>query len=122
MKRQVITTSEVKAKLAKIFRVTPRCVYDALHFTSPANKLHRKIRIAAIESGGIDSKTVPTCECWHDANGLMTLDMDNGARIIADKNTGLARLIGRKGNELARIEKAHVSELHALQETAKNLY
>lgn len=122
MKRQVITTGEVKAKLAKIFRVTPRCVYDALHFTAPANKLHRKIRLAAIESGGIDSKTVPSCECWHDADGLMVLDMDNGSRIIADKTTGLTKLIGRKGNELARIENARLSELRALQETAKNLY
>lgn len=118
-------TEENKAKLAKVFKCTPKMVYLSLTY-GKNSELARKIRYTAVNQyGGTAMHHCPVCETWHevteDDRDLMVQQFDNGVKLEADKGTGDVVLFDRKGVELQRWENVLVSKLSEIQLYAETL-
>jgi hypothetical protein len=90
MKKQLKADTRLKKYLAGLFRVSQRTVYYALGFDSSRGNtiIASKIRKAAREHGAQLVYTLPECETIYNADGKMIQTFQNGAKIIADKESG----------------------------------
>lgn len=124
--RYIDATDEATAKLARLFKCTPKMVYYALTYRKDS-VLARKIRFVAVRDYGAKPMLhVPECETLHDTTEdgrqIMRQVFNNGATLRADKRTGEAWITNRRGEVVKHrdsIEK--LSELAELQTLAENL-
>ena len=79
MKKQIAVSRADRQFLMKLFKVTERTVFNALSTKYEDNDLHKRIRKAALNRGGVLMVTLPMTETFHDADGTMRQYLPNGA-------------------------------------------
>lgn len=123
--RYIDATPEATARLAKLFRCTPKYVYMCLTYRRD-NETARKIRYIAVKNYGATPMChLPECETWHDTlennRRIMRQVFNNGATLRADKDTGEAWITNRKGETVEHRDRIDLPELSKLQVIAENL-
>lgn len=87
IKRYIKVDTEEKAKLAKMWKVTPRMVNKALLEWNDSRLAHY-IRRSALEHGAKVMIVAPECETFHLSDGKMVQVFGNGARLEVTMQTG----------------------------------
>lgn len=120
MKKNIAVSKEVREKIAMIFKVTERHVFNALNLDYPETDKVKRIRIAAKQNGGVLMATVPAGEAIHFADGTMRMDFDNGAicEFYRTDNTGHIFL---KGKEVETYENVNIPMIFEIKERAAAL-
>lgn len=121
MDKMIKVSADVRSKIMKAFGVTSKTVYNALSYNSERGNtdLAKKIRVMALNNGGVPTVSLPECECLHDeVKGLMVQTFNNGAVLTIDKHTGNAEVKDPKGKVRMRKEKISIPQLYVLQEYA----
>ena len=122
--RTIKVSKENKAKLAKMFNCTDRMVYKALCFECQT-LLARKIQyVARKDMGGWVEAAVPEDEIFYDTmdsgERFMRQYFNNGAVLEVSMDNGQGRVM-YKGKTLVTVENVMVSDMPAMQETARSL-
>ena len=94
-------SNEVRAKLARLFKVEEKTVYLALTYRRNSD-MARKIRFTAVHNfGGVAMCHCPECETLHEiregGRQLMVQNFNNGVKLEIDKQTGAAVVYDRRG-------------------------
>lgn len=120
MKKYIHVTKEVRQELAKVFKVGDRTVRNALLFDKERGDTDcaKRIRMFALQKGGIMMTVVPEVEVLYDYDGMISQYFPNGAKIEIDKNTGDTDLF-YKGERVARWENIKMSEMDGIQRLAE---
>lgn len=120
MKKYIHVTKEVRQELAKVFKVGDRTVRNALLFDKDRGDTDcaKRIRMFALQKGGIVMAVVPEVEVLYDYDGMISQYFPNGAKIETDKNTGDTDLF-YKGERVARWENIKMSEMDGIQRLAE---
>lgn len=118
-------SKEVRAKLARLFKVEEKTVYLALTYRRDSD-MARKIRFTAVHNfGGVAMCHCPECETLHEiregGRQLMVQNFDNGVKMEIDKHTGAAVVYNRKGAVLCTRQIKEFPELSELQLYAESL-
>lgn len=124
-KRYIDASPEVKAKIAKVFKVTEKYVYLCLTYRNDSNTA-RKIRFTAVKDyGAVPMGHYPLCETLHDTTEggreIMRQEFNNGVTLRVDKHTGELWLTNRKGVEVMRSTLKEFTELTKVQVLAENM-
>lgn len=120
MKRYIAMTRKDKEALAKECHVTVRTVNNALSYVYDSDTVQH-IRDVALKRGAV--MMVSECneiETIHDADGVMTQLLPNGAVIEMNKDTGDVDVYF-KGNAMIHLDNIRVREISALQASAMAL-
>lgn len=120
MKKNIAVSKEARKKIAKAFKVTERTVWNALNLDHPATDVIKRIRIAAIENGGVFMVSVPAKEAIHFHDGTMRMDLDNGAILEFYREDGSGHIFF-KGEEVAKFDNVDVPMIYKIQEQAEAL-
>lgn len=120
MKKYIHVTKEVRQELAKVFKVGDRTVRNALLFDKERGDTDcaKRIRMFALQKGGIMMTVVPEVEVLYDYDGMISQYFPNGVKIETDKNTGDTDLF-YKGERVARWENIKMSEMDGIQRLAE---
>lgn len=120
MKKYIHVTKEVRQELTKVFKVGDRTVRNALLFDKERGDTDcaKRIRMFALQKGGIMMTVVPEVEVLYDYDGMISQYFPNGAKIETDKNTGDTDLF-YKGERVARWENIKMSEMNGIQRLAE---
>ena len=80
MKKYIHIQKTDREFIAKLFGITERTIFNAIHFEdmSEGNELAKKIRKVALERGGIVMVEAPETEVLHDADGYMRYYISGG--------------------------------------------
>lgn len=116
MKRFIAITKTDREFLMATFKVDVRTVRNALSYAINSN-LCKRIRKVALERGGVKMVTSKEIETIHDADGVMTQLLPNGAVIEADKLSGILTVYF-KGVPMMTVDNPRLSELPAIQRSA----
>ena len=120
MDKRIKVSDDLRRKIAKTFGVTETTVRNALRYDAKKGQTETavKIRMMAVQNGGVPTISLPECETIHDKkNGTMVQTFGNGAVLIIDKSTGNAR-VDYKGETRMRQENILVTQIYVLQEYA----
>lgn len=120
MKKQIAVSKADRQFLMKLFKVTERTVFNALALDKPGNDLHKRIRKAAMNRGGVIMTTIPAGEAIHFHDGTMRMDFDNGAILEFYRNDGTGHLFF-KGKEVASYDNVPVRMIFEIKEQAAAL-
>lgn len=120
MKKYIHVKKEDREFLAKVFGITPRMVFNAVHFESDS-ELARKVRKLAMDRGGIVMVEAPEAETLFDADGYMRQYLPGGA-LLEFKYSNNSCTVFVKGEERRRFDDVHVSDIPYIQEFAGNFY
>lgn len=73
MKKYIHIQKADREFIAKVFGITERTIFNAIHFEdmNDGNDLAKKIRSLALQRGGIVMVEAPEWEVLHDADGYM---------------------------------------------------
>ncbi len=116
MKRFISTTVEQREFIKKTFGVKDRIVFGALSYEKDSD-LAKRIRKLALERGAVKMVTSKEIETIHDADGVMTQLLPNGAVIQADKLSGILTVYF-KGVPMITVDNPRLSEIPAIQRSA----
>ncbi len=120
MDKRIKVSDDLRRKIAKAFGVTETTVRNALRYDAKKGQTETavKIRMMAIQNGGVPTVSLPECETIHDEkNGTMVQTFGNGAVLTIDKSTGNAR-VDYKGKTCLRQQNILVTQIYVLQEYA----
>jgi len=120
MKKQIAVSKADREFLAKLFKVTVRTVFNALSTKYEDNDLHKRIRKAAMNRGGVVMVTLPAMETFHDADGIMRQYMPNGAILEFSKKDGSGHVYFN-GKEISTYENVTIPMIYEIQERAAAL-
>ena len=120
MKKNIAVSKEVREKIAKIFKVTERTVFNALNLDYPESDLVKRIRKAAKENGGVLMATFPSGEAIHFADGTMRMDFDNGAFCEFYRADGTGHIF-LKGKEVESFKNVDIPMIFKIKERAAAL-
>ena len=83
MKKYIHVTKEVRQELAKVFNVGDRTVRNALLFDKDRGDTDcaKRIRMFALQKGGIVMAVVPEVEVLYDYDGMISQYFPNGAKL-----------------------------------------
>lgn len=120
MKKYIHVTKEVRQELAEVFKVGDRTVRNALLFDKDRGDTDcaKRIRMFALQKGGIVMAVVPEVEVLYDYDGMISQYFPNGAKLETDKSTGNTELF-YKGERVARWENIKMSEMDGIQRLAE---
>lgn len=120
MKKYIHVTKEVRQELAKVFNVGDRTVRNALLFDKERGDTDcaKRIRMFALQKGGIVMAVVPEFEVLYDYDGMINQYFPNGAKIETDKKTGNTELY-YKGECVARWDNIMLREMDGIQRLAE---
>ena len=120
MKKYIHVTKEVRQELAKVFKVGDRTVRNALLFDKDRGDTDcaKRIRMFALQKGGIVMAVVPEVEVLYDYDGMINQYFPNGAKIETDKKTGNTELY-YKGECVARWDNIMLREMDGIQRLAE---
>ena len=118
-------SNEVRAKLARLFKVEEKTVYLALTYRRDSDTA-RKIRFTAVHNfDGVAMCHCPECETLHnvteDGRQLMVQNFNNGVKLEIDKQTGAAVVYDRRGAVVSTRQIEKLPELTDLQLYAESL-
>lgn len=120
MKKYIHVKKEDREFLAKAFGITPRMVFNAVHFESDS-ELARKVRKLAMARGGIVMVEAPEAETLFDADGYMRQYLPGGV-LLEFKYADNSCTVFVKGEERRRFDDVHVSDIPYIQEFAGKFY
>ena len=120
MKKYIHVKKEDLEFIAKVFGITPRMVFNAVHFESDS-ELVRKVRMLAMDRGGIVMVEAPEAETLFDADGYMRQYLPGGV-LLEFKYSDNSCTVFVKGEERRRFDDVHVSDIPYIQEFAGNFY
>lgn len=122
MKRFIAVTPDTRQAITKVFGMTSRTIDRALSYAQIAGNSPqaRRIRVMALERGGIPMITAPEVETFHDADGFMRQYFLNGVMLEANKKTGDVRLI-KNSVVIAEYKDIKLTELDEIQKRAAGL-
>ena len=120
MKKYIHVKKEDREFLAKVFGITPRMVFNAVHFESDS-ELARKIRKLAMARGGIVMVEAPEAETLFDADGYMRQYLPGGV-LLEFKYSDNICTVFVKGEERRRFDDVHVSDIPYIQEFAGKFF
>lgn len=69
MKKNIAVSKETREKIAKLFNVTMRSVWNALNLDYPETDLTKRIRKVAKENGGVVMTSIPAGEAGKPKRG-----------------------------------------------------
>ncbi len=121
MDRRIKVSDDLRRKIAKTFGVTETTVRSALRYDMKKGQTEtaKRIRVMALNNGGVPTVSLPECECLHDeVKGLIVQTFNNGAVLTIDKHTGDAEVKDPKGVVRMRQEKISIPQICVLQEYA----
>lgn len=121
IKRNIAVSKETREKIARIFGVSERTVWNALNLDYPGTEVTTRIRIAAKENGGVVMATIPAGEAIHFADGTMRMDFENGAALEGNLTTGAVEIRDRRGAVKGEWHNPGITELKAIREVAQSL-
>lgn len=118
-------SNEVRAKLARLFKVEEKTVYLALTYRRNSD-MARKIRFTAVHNfGGVAMCHCPECETLHEiregGRQLMVQNFNNGVKLEIDKQTGVAVVYDRRGAVVSTRQIEKFPELTEIQLYAESL-
>ncbi|NBJ08270.1 hypothetical protein D1647_19130 [Alistipes sp. Z76] len=128
-KRIIVVTPEEAKYLARLFNVSSVTVWAALKYRK-SNLIHKKIRKAAIERGGLQMVLTPEFEAIYitnrqdadkEMNRYMVQPFENGATMEGCFKTGLVVVRDKRGEVKGEWNNPKMSEIKAIQEMAKSL-
>ena len=119
MKKYIHVKKGDREFLAKVFGITPRMVFNAIHFESDS-ELAQKVRKLAMNRGGIVMVEAPEVETLFDADGYMRQYLPGGV-LLKFKYSDNSCTVYVKGEERRRFDDVHVSEIPQIQDWAKAL-
>lgn len=120
MDKRIKVSDDLRRKIAKTFKVTETTVRSALRYDAKKGNTDTavRIRIMALQNGGVPTVSLPECECIHDElNGTMVQTFNNGAVLTIDKSTGNAK-VDFGGRTRMRQENISIRQFYVLQEYA----
>lgn len=120
MKKYIHVKKEDREFLAKVFGITPRMVFNAVHFESDS-ELARKVRKLAMDRGGIVMVEAPEAETLFDADGYMRQYLPGGV-LLEFKYSDNSCTVFVKGEERRRFDDVHVSDIPYIQEFAGKFF
>lgn len=121
MKRQITVTKATRKQLEKLFKVTERTIFNALDLSKPGNDLHKRIRKAAMNCGGVVTVVTTDLECFHDEpGGPMRQYLPNGAILEFYRTDGTGHIFFR-GKEVATFENVTIPMIYEIQKQAAAL-
>ena len=120
MKKNIAVSKEVRDRIAKVFKVSDRHVFNALTLEYPETAVVKRIRIAARQNGGVTMATVPAGEAIFFADGTMRADFDNGAICEFYRADGTGHIF-YKGQEVAIYDNVTVPMIFEIKEQAAAL-
>lgn len=118
-------SNEVRAKLARLFKVEEKTVYLALTYRRDSDTA-RKIRFTAVHNfGGVAMCHCPECETLHEiregGRQLMVQNFNNGVKLEINKQTGAAVVYDRRGAVVNTRQIEKFPELTEIQLYAESL-
>lgn len=113
MKKNIAVSKETREKIAKIFNVTMRSVWNALNLDYPETDLTKRIRKVAKENGGVIMTSIPAGEAIHFFDGTMRMEFDNGAilEFYCKDNSGHIYLKGIEVETFKNVTLPMISEI-----------
>lgn len=120
MKKNIAVSKEVREKIAKVFKVSDRHVFNALNLDYPETDIVRRIRVMAKENGGVTMATVPAGEAIFFADGTMRADFDNGAVCEFYRADGTGHIF-HKGKEVASYRDVTIPMIYEIKARAAAL-
>ncbi len=121
IKRNIAVSKETREKIARIFGVSERTVWNALNLDYPGTEVTTRIRIAAKENGGVVMATIPAGEAIHFADGTMRMDFENGAALEGNLTTGIVEIRDKRGAVKGEWQNPSITELKAIRGVAQSL-
>lgn len=128
MKRRIKINNKICESLMKIFGVSDMTVWNALSYKRGDLPLHQKIRIAALEQGGVPVVELEGLETWYSGSPysksgndhVMHQSLPNGASLEARTADGTVAVY-RRGKLIRRFENVRLAELNDIQKYAAAL-
>ncbi len=120
MKQNIAISKETRQKIAKIFKVTERHVFNALNLDYPETDIVKRIRKAAKENGGVMMTTIAVGEAIFFADGTMRIDFENGAFCEFHRNDGTGHIFFA-GEEVESFENVTVPMIYEIRDRAASL-
>lgn len=122
MKKYIHVTKEVRQELAKVFKVGDRTVRNALLFDKDRGDTDcaKRIRMFALQKGGIVMAVVPEVEVLYDYDGMISQYFPNGAKLETHKSTGNTELF-YKGECVSRWDNIKLRDMDNIQQLAAQL-
>lgn len=123
MKRYIHVTKEVRQELAKVFNVGDRVVWNALNFDKERGDTDRakRIRLFAIQKGGIVMVVTPEVETLHDSDDYMRQYFPNGVELEFSKKDDAGCDVLYKGVVVRHYDNVMVRDIPAIQKYASEL-
>jgi len=119
--KRITVTKEVNEKIKRTFNCTGQTVYNALTFDEKCgySDKAKRIRVMALQNGGILMAQLPIEEMIHDSDNCMRQYFANDVMLEADKDTGDV-VIYHRGVMVDHYHAVTIQQLKMLQELAKN--
>ena len=124
MKKYIHVTKEVRQELAEVFKVGDRAVWNALSFDKERGETDRakRIRMFALQKGGIVMVVSPEMETLHDSDDYMRQYLPNGVLLEFEKEAGNGGCnVYLKGDMVRRYDNVQVRDIPAIQNWAATL-
>lgn len=120
MKKNIAVSKETREKIAKLFNVTMRSVWNALNLDYPETELTKRIRKVAKENGGVVMTSIPAGEAIHFFDGTMRMEFDNGVILEFYRKDGTGHIFV-KGAEVEVYENVTLPMIYDIKERAAAL-
>ncbi|WP_052045732.1 hypothetical protein [Prevotella disiens] len=122
MKKYIHIQKADREFIAKLFGITERTIFNAIHFEdmSEGNELAKKIRKVALERGGIVMVEAPETEVLHDADGYMRYYIAGGILLEFSKKEPICDVYQR-GKKVRHFDNVMTSDIQGIQDWAATL-
>ena len=121
MKKYIHIQKVDREFIAKLFGITERTIFNAIHFKdmSEGNELAKKIRKVALERGGIVMVEAPEWEVLHDADGYIRYY--NGDVLLEFSKTEPVCDVFKHGEKVRHYDNVMTSDIQGIQDWAATL-
>lgn len=122
MKRYIHIKKEDREFIMKVFKITQRTVFNAIHFEdmNEGNDLAKKIRTLALERGGIIMVEVPEGELFHDSDNYMREYLPGKILIELSKTDGCG-VVFKNGVRMRSYKDVLLTDIPSIQAYAAGL-
>lgn len=121
MKKYIHIQKEDREFIARLFKVSKRTVYNAIHFEdmNEGNDLAKKIRKVALERRGIVMIAAPEWEVLHDADGYMRYYL--GDILLEFSKREPVCDVFKRGEKVSHYDHVLTSDIQGIQDWALTL-
>lgn len=121
--KRITVTKEVNEKIRRTFNVSGRTVYNALTFDEKFgfSDKAKRIRLMALQNGGIMMAELPIGEMIHDSDDYMRQYFANDVMLEASKKTSEVTIY-YKGQTVDNWSNVTIRQLKMIQELAANYH